>query len=147
MWLLWTRTWNFGVHKIWKISWIFGLLFIFIVALCCSGLGSWLFNNIRWEVHIMTFPSTSIFGIETFMLNKNNLNRIIWNHKSTAFLFLRRDSNVCLECSHLVVYYILNIYKIPVKTQHIIPIMLYSDMFRLARVIIRISLTILTKYG
>ena len=33
------------------------------------------------------------------------------------------------ECSHPVVFYFLNNYKIPVKTQHIIPIVLYSDMF------------------
>jgi len=39
-----------------------------------------------------------------------------------------------------------NNYKIPVKTQHIISIMLYSDVFRLARVIIRLSLTIFKVY-
>ena len=37
--------------------------------------------------------------------------------------------------------YLIN-YKIPLKTQHLISIMLYSDMFRLARVIIRLYLTI-----
>jgi len=40
------------------------------------------------------------------------------------------------------VLYYLNNYKISVKTQHIISIMFYSDMFRLARVIIRVPLTI-----
>ena len=35
------------------------------------------------------------------------------------------------ECSHPIVLYYLNNYKIPVQTQHIISIMLYSHMFRL----------------
>jgi len=35
------------------------------------------------------------------------------------------------ECSYPVVFYCLYNYKIPVKTQHVISIMLYSDMFRL----------------
>jgi len=34
----------------------------------------------------------------------------------------------------------LNNHKIPVKTQHITQIMLYSDMFRLVKVIIRLPL-------
>jgi len=42
--------------------------------------------------------------------------------------------------------YFLNNHKILVKTQHIISITLYSDMFRLARVIIRLSLTIFKVY-
>jgi len=45
-----------------------------------------------------------------------------------------------LECSHPVVFYYLNNYKIPVKTRRIISVMLYSDMFRLERVIFRLSL-------
>jgi len=36
------------------------------------------------------------------------------------------------ECSHPIGFYYSNNYKIPVKTQHIISIMLYNDMFRLA---------------
>jgi len=44
------------------------------------------------------------------------------------------------------VFYYLNNYKISAKTQHVISIMLYSDMFRLARVIIRLSLTIIKLY-
>jgi len=50
------------------------------------------------------------------------------------------------ERSHPVVFYCLHNYKIPVKTQHIISIMIYSDMFRLARVIIRLSLNIFKVY-
>ena len=45
-----------------------------------------------------------------------------------------------VECSHPIVFYYLYNYKIPVKTQRIISIMLYSDVFRLIRVIIRLSL-------
>jgi len=44
------------------------------------------------------------------------------------------------KCSRPVVFYCLNYYKIPVTTQHVISIMLYSDTFRLIRVIIRLSL-------
>jgi len=43
-------------------------------------------------------------------------------------------------------FYYLNNAKISVKTQHIISIMLYSDMFQLEGVIIRLSLTIFTVY-
>ena len=53
---------------------------------------------------------------------------------------------IFFECSHPAVFYYLNNYKIPVKTQHIISIMLYSDMLRLVRVIIRLSLTIFKVY-
>ena len=42
--------------------------------------------------------------------------------------------------SRIINKYNLNNYKIQVKTQHIISITLYSDMFRLARVIIRLPL-------
>jgi len=41
---------------------------------------------------------------------------------------------------------LLTYHKIPVKTQHIISITLYSDMFRLARFVIRLSLTIFKMY-
>jgi len=46
----------------------------------------------------------------------------------------------CFECSHPVVFYYLNNHKIPVKTQHVISIMFYSDVFRLEEVIIRLLL-------
>jgi len=42
--------------------------------------------------------------------------------------------------SFTIKYLYLNNYKIPGKTQHTILIMLYSDMFRLIRVIIRLCL-------
>ena len=52
----------------------------------------------------------------------------------------------CFECNHPVLFYYLNNHKIPVKIQHIISIVLYSDMFRLARVIIKPFLTIFKVY-
>ena len=45
--------------------------------------------------------------------------------------FTRSNRGAAIECSHPAVYYYLNNHKIPVKTQHIISIVLYSDMFRL----------------
>jgi len=43
------------------------------------------------------------------------------------------------DCNHPFVFYYLNNYKIPVKTQHIVSIMFYSDMFRLEGIIIRLT--------
>jgi hypothetical protein len=77
--------------------------------------------------------------IETFF-DKNNSVPVSFALLTFSCQFKGRSSKDVLNVAIPVVFHCLNNYKIPFKTQHIKSIMLYSNMFRLIRVIIRLSL-------
>ena len=62
------------------------------------------------------------------------------NKAASCVIGNRKLSRALVYLSNVVIPLCLNNHEVPAKTQHIISIMLYSDMFRLEGVIIRLLL-------